>query len=235
MTDLGFGVVDRRSVLVLLFSLGLSTLLLGNPIPIDTTNLLTAFLGLLLLSGFVYSARSLVRLSLAVVHTVLLLLSGVVLSLRSSPKKALGLRGVLIGFAQTIHASVSWGFITPLFELREWKFEYHYGSSLYPTPVRFPTLGVMGFLDRALLVGIAIVATLPQYAAIVKSVGFVGIAALIVLYVVTGKFSFVLEDAMYKTEMEALRQHQEQVQAAKNPDVKFPPTIRTEPVRDYGP
>ena len=35
MNDLGFGIVDRRSVLAVLFTLGLSKLVLGYNIPND--------------------------------------------------------------------------------------------------------------------------------------------------------------------------------------------------------
>ena len=125
MTDLGFGFVDRRSVLVILFSLGISYLLLDNPIPIDTSNAITAFLSLVVITGFIYAARTVLRLILALLSTFVLIAVNSLRVLYSSirayrstdqHRSAIGevKEAVIQGFSQ--------GFLRLILKNRDWNF-----------------------------------------------------------------------------------------------------------------
>jgi hypothetical protein len=79
------------------------------------------------------------------------------------------------------------------------------------------------------LVGLSLTATLPSIENYVKIIGFVGVAILLVVYILTGTFTFVLDDAVQKADILIEKQHQEMVQAARNPNISFPRTITTRP------
>lgn len=71
MTDVGFGLIDRRTVIAILFSMALSTALFNNlQLPIDTTNASSLFADLVILTGYLYAARSLYRLPAALVFGI---------------------------------------------------------------------------------------------------------------------------------------------------------------------
>jgi hypothetical protein len=59
--------------------------------------------------------------------------------------------------------------------------------------------------------------------------GLVGTGLLIVVYILSGKFTFVLKDAFHKAEED----HDRLVTAARNPNVSFPDSIRVKPERTY--
>ncbi len=227
MTDLGFGLADRRSVLIVLFTLVFSNFVFGNPIPVDMTNAATAFIGLIILTGFVYFARNILRLILALIYSVL----RIPFDQYSSFKKwrqelewgrgPSGLRGIITTFYKAILNSFLVGFSEPSFFVRNWKFRYsHYDRSF--------GLGVLGLLDRVLLVGIAFAATMPSLTGTVQNLGLLGIGLLLLVYVVSGKFTLIVYDALHRAELEREAEHSSLVSAARNPN--FPSKIYTESV-----
>jgi hypothetical protein len=52
MTDLGFGLADRRSVFAVLFTLAAASLAFGNPLPVDGSGAAAFFVSALSLVGF---------------------------------------------------------------------------------------------------------------------------------------------------------------------------------------
>jgi hypothetical protein len=62
MKDLGFGLVDQRTVIVVLMTALVSHLLLGFAFPIETQSLLSLFIDLFLLTGYLYLVRTFIRL-----------------------------------------------------------------------------------------------------------------------------------------------------------------------------
>jgi len=66
MRDLGFGMVDRRTVAAVLFTLVLAQQVLGLQMPINTTDVRQLFVDLVLFTGFLYACRTLVRLPIVV-------------------------------------------------------------------------------------------------------------------------------------------------------------------------
>ncbi len=228
MGDLGFGIVDRRSVLVVLFILGLSKLLLGYDIPIDTTNFLTAFIGLLVLTGFIYATRSIMRLALTLCVFIIRIPYDFVVGITHRDKKMRGLRGVILITLQSLKESFLLGFFYPSFILKEWKFQEFYYDRYRSLKIQF---GVLGAIDRIFLIGIAFSTTVPSLALKIRTVGLWGIFIMLFVYIITGTFSFILDDAILRGELK----QQEAIDAARNPNISFPNTITTRPEsRDYG-
>lgn len=232
MTDLGFGLVDRRSILVVLFVLGISHLFLGNQVPIDTSDAFTAFLSLLILTGFIYATRSILRILVTACFAVLRIPYDIVIGFKERKRSERGLRGIIIISTKSILGSFLLGFVYPAFYRRDWKFQYQYNG--YSVTSR--KYGLLGAIDRMLLVGIAYAATVPNLSNQVQTFGFLGVILLILVYIIGGTFTLVLDDAIHKGDTERERQHAEVVAAAKNPNISFPRTIYTkEEPKFYGP
>lgn len=228
MTDLGFGFVDRRSVLVILFSLGISYLVFGNSIPINTSNAITAFLSLVVITGFIYAARSVLRLILAVLSTLLLIVVDFSRVLynniranrsRDQHRSAIGevkevvVQDFLRGFLRPILRNRDWNFIQREGFHQPWYPGLYISSGLVPD-VRFdPLLGILGIIDRAFLIAISIGITLEPISQRLQALGLLGVIVLLVVWILTGTFTLVIDDATHKAERDRQKELAETVSA----------------------
>lgn len=73
MSDIGFGLIDRRTVITVLFTIVLANLLFGMEIPIDTATVGSLFIGLVILTGYLYLVRSAFRLPVALVGSIMII------------------------------------------------------------------------------------------------------------------------------------------------------------------
>jgi hypothetical protein len=209
MTDLGFGLADRRSVFAVLFTLAAASLAFGNPLPVDGSGAAAFFVSALSLVGFLIGARMLSRLGLTAVYFLLRLPFDIASAghlpdsseeddrrtATTSPRRqarrvelTLG-RRLAVGFAHALR----WSMFVPLFIEQEW--EWRYGGYLF-------ALGVLGVCDRLALIAISFAATVPALAALRGPITLAGLAVLLVAYVVTGRFTVFLKDAAHKEEVE---------------------------------
>lgn len=159
MTDLGFDFVDRRSVIVVLFTLGLSYFVIGNPLPIDTSNALSIFLGLLVFTGFIYCARTIPRLCLTLVYFVLRIPFDIATYFFEERTKLRGLRGIILIIGKGVSHSFLFGFQIPNFIFRDWKFRISYRD----TEITLIPIGILGIIDRLFLIAISYLATIPAF------------------------------------------------------------------------
>ncbi len=206
MTDLGFGLADKRSVLAVLFTAVFSLVVFRNPIPIDSSNALTLLFGLTILTGFIYFARSLIRLVIALIlGFVFFLLSFYSILIKGSDSDKEWLRNTPNIFRSAV-SDFLYGVLSPLFLQRDWDLR---------TSVRIGArhLVVIGIIDRISLITIVYLATLPASAPYRDPLGLVGVAVLIIIYALTGRFTFILQDAFHKAE----DQHDALVEAAGRP------------------
>jgi hypothetical protein len=224
MTDLGFGLADRRSVMVVLFTFLLSNLVFGYSLPIDTTDIVALFANLVVLTGFLLAARTLSRIVLASAYTIL----RTPFDLYESASHEYGSRSVKDSqrslwqvLREGLSESFTNGILVPLFDKQDWNW------GRYPRAV----FGILGMMDRLLLIGVAFAATLPTLIPIRQTIGLTGIVLLLLTYVITGRFTFVLKDAFHKAEDD----HDELVRAAGHPYVSFPRVIETKPHSSYDP
>lgn len=58
MTDIGFGLINRRIIIVTLFCMVISVSVLNNQLPIRTTNATSIFIDIVLLTGYIIILRS---------------------------------------------------------------------------------------------------------------------------------------------------------------------------------
>ena len=234
MTDLGFGIVDRRSVLVVLFTLLLSQIVLGNPVPIDTTSAIELFSSLVILTGFIYVVRLICRVVLAVVYTLLRFPFDLIIRIKHPPfewsqQQLEGLRKFIEIGRDAISHSLTSGFLYPIVMRRDWSWCRHfYGGREHTYYDRDLDLAILGIVDRLLLVGIAVASTMPRLSAWRVVLGTAGILMILVVYVATGRFTFVLMDAFHKKEEDG-----ERLIEAASTQPQFPSVIRTKPERDY--
>lgn len=209
MTDLGFGLADRRSVFAVLIALAAAILVTGNPLPVDGSGAAAFFVSVLSLLGFLIGARMLSRLALVVAYFLLRLpfdlasagrlpdqlpwedlAAGAAAPDRASTGAPLTLgRRVYRGVAHALR----WGILVPLLIEQDW--EWRYGGYLL-------ALGVLGVCDRVALVAIAFAATLPSLAAVRGPIALAGIIILLAAYTITGRFTVFLKDAVHKAETE---------------------------------
>lgn len=232
MTDLGFGLADRRSVMIILFTFVSVSILFGNSIPIDASSATTAFFGLAILTGFFYLTRTVFRIFAAVAFTFLLLPLYLHRFNSDWYGDLQGLQRSLKVVLRALSETVRLGLVYPLFRFQEWGTDNSDRFNLYYDTI-LPGLGIklLGVLDRLFLVAIAYASTLPSLPIGRERLGLVGIGLMIVVYIITGRFTLTLKDAFHKAE----EQHDELVGASRNPNVSFPSSIYTEPKpRDYG-
>jgi hypothetical protein len=222
MTDLGFGFADRRSVVIVLFTFLLSTVLFKNPVPIDLSTPLAAFVSVALVTGAIYLARTLLRIPLVLFGGLLSVPFNMIYYLKEGiPPTRREMAKLFLGVTR----DTFWMAYASLFKNQEW----HWGADTYFGNETL--IGLLGVFDRAALVALAYIATLPSMPQTVQTSGVIGIAFLMVVYVVTGRFSFILKDALHKSEEEQAAQ----LNATKNPNITFPSSIYTEPKpRNYG-
>jgi hypothetical protein len=224
MTDLGFGLAERRSVLIILFTFVVSTLLFGNTIPINTSTATDAFTGLVILTGFIYFFRTISRLVLILIYTLIIMPFDIYKEFRNNYDKTMSKREKFVVLATGLKDSLFFRFLGPLFQFRNWHFRQNYNQ--YFVHEHFG-LGILGIIDRALLIIISFVSTLPMMSVTVSMVGLIGIVLLLVIYAISGRFTFILKDALHTVEEE----RDELVEASRSPN--FPTSIYTEPKPRY--
>jgi hypothetical protein len=242
MTDLGFGLADRRSVIVILFTLLLSSIIFGFPFPIDTSNIVNLFIGLSLLTGFIYLARTICRFLLIAGYFIFRL----PFDLFSFTKSELRARK----FQEQDTNNKKTGMVTFVSAILRHSFTYSYGNAIVkpflasdwgwkntvPDSWKYYKhshnifsewgwdLPILGIFDRLCLIGIGIIACIPSFGYTRDIGGYLGMGMLILLYVITGHFSFVIKDAFKKSEED----HSELVEAARSyPDVVYTKEART--------
>jgi len=186
MNDLGFGMLDKRSVAAILFSLGLAAAL-GLKIPIDTSNVVNLFAGVVLFTGALYAFRSLFRL---IAISIFAISKGFRYRLRKGffgdgPKWVGG------GQRELLLLKMSW-----------YIFDYpYYYSNLASTRdednayLNNPRK-IVRFLDRLFLVGVVFAACLPTTTQYINVFGILGVSIMLLIYIVRGGFTFVVKDAI---------------------------------------
>lgn len=179
MKELGFGLVDQRTVIVVLITATLSTLLFGFTFPLDLSSVINSFYGLVTLTGYLYFARTIIRFPFA---------------LFISSKAAVKGRDFIYGYKHDknelydrLQRLPRWldndrliSFILAFFDSNNWK-------------------GFLGFFDRLCLIASVVLATIPNLGqTLMKIGGVIGLCFMILIYLFAGTFSFLVDDAIKK-------------------------------------
>ncbi len=220
MKDLGLGLLDRRTVIVSLFTIVIINTVFQYNLPIRTSNAGELFLDLVLFTGYIYLARSLFRLPFA----ILLMFIGGVLgvywsfqnfqwteSINKMTEKETTSKIKIISaktahiFAHTIKEFFYTSTFTPTFINRFLNIDGELGKLellSYDTTTFKKFLGLVRLIDRGGFIALVAFATLPQYMEITKSLGVIGLVILVLIYLVKGNFTFLIKDKITEEQKE---------------------------------
>ena len=70
MTDIGFGLINRRTIIVTLFCMVISVSLFNNQLPINTSNAASIFIGIVLFTGYILLFRSAYLMPFALIFSI---------------------------------------------------------------------------------------------------------------------------------------------------------------------
>jgi hypothetical protein len=221
MKDIGFGTLDHRTVITVLFTLVLMQLLFGLQIPVDMKNIVQLFIDLVVLTGYIYLARTIYRLPVAILISSMIGIgalseifegrkeaqnnpkidsnSGVVNKHKTFSSWLLFLVFAPIAFLVILLIQTfTFGELVADREIQKTmpkKLFYFYHD-------HFKLLNaIFGILDRTGVVFIAVIATIPNFSNYVKVIGIGGVVAMIVLYVLRGDFTALMKDITEKKEI----------------------------------
>jgi hypothetical protein len=208
MTDLGFGLVDKRTVLVILFVIALSSGLLHNQLPIDTTSVTLIFSSLVVLTGFIYICRSITRL---LIVSLFMMFNGIISRDHQHPGHR-EFREIVSDTILVLMMDWTWN------KLSFHRYSFGEGNVTENiTRESSKELGIIGVIDRLFLVVIAYATTLMALRDFVSVIGIIGIGVIIIVYVSTGMFTFLIKDAM----AEADEKHEQLLSVASRADTDF--------------
>lgn len=222
MTDIGFGLLDRRTVITVLFTLVLMQLLFGLQIPVDIKNVVQLFIDLVVLTGYIYLARTIYRLPVAAIVATYTT-AGAIESFTKDVFKEIKitwqdtqeqLKTKKGKFSKISKISFLWLLLifSPVFLVLIWfasifmfgeATEKRRGESFVMFPVFYRINEnfwnvIFGILDRIGIVAVSVIATMPVYANYVKIIGVSGLIVMITLFTLRGDFSALLKDILEK-------------------------------------
>jgi len=218
MTDLGFGLLDRRTVIVALLTIVIVNVLFQFNLPIRSSNASELFIDLVLFTGYLYLARSLVRLPFSIIGALFFIPSEHIHNFAWSQhinemlekKNANKLKVIISKIIYVLGYSIKTIFYTiigiPLSIIYSSDFESRVvmleRSSESYTDMK-NTASVIRFIDRAGLIAMVTLSTLPNYTAVTKKAGAVGIIIMILIYLFKGDFTFFIKDKITDKEKES--------------------------------
>jgi len=191
MIDFGLGMLDKRSVIAILFGFGLAATLRLN-IPFDTTNALTLFLGLVILTGGLYFCRSILRLIIigfaslnkSVRETAV---GGIRFWPRTINDSPVFVRISWLLFDDSAFRQITINMVNAIPELTD-----RHRGDLFIILVIQP---VARFLDRVGLITLVFASCIPQFKQYVMILGMVGVGLLLLIFIFRGSFSFLIKDS----------------------------------------
>jgi hypothetical protein len=210
--DVGLGLVDRRTVVVIVFTMVLATTLTGNhQLPLDTNNAVNFFVDLVLLVGYFYCTRSIYRFPVALVMSFAELWDSDIIwprkqlhELEINPHKIrfAGLKKFSLTMILFLTTPLFLLFLLPLMVfsfgnwVEDWADARKFTSQI--TDDRFwPSLVLTaGVLDRFGVVMIAVFATVPVLRPVITGLGTIGIILLVVIFTIRGNFTALVKDIL---------------------------------------
>jgi hypothetical protein len=206
MNDLGFGILDRRTVIVSLLTIVIVNVFFQFALPIRISNAGEFFIDLVLFTGYLYLARSLLRLLIPIIFTLINTpidrVRNFTWSQRISEmieKKNVGklkiavykIVHVLIYSIKSVLFVITIMPIVVLFNSSDVEAQIIKLESKRETTRRAT---IIRFVDRIGLIAIVIFATMPNYIATAKKVGAFGLIVMIFIYLLKGDFTFFIRD-----------------------------------------
>jgi len=167
---------------------------------------------LVILTGFVFVSRVISRVILIIVYVLLRIPFRILAEFLHG--NGPGIAGIFLSIFRAFEFSLALGFFL-LFTKDEWiplrpglTYSDEWGWWMDKELILF---GILGAIDRLLLVAIAFAATVSSLSFWREALGIAGLVLLILVYIFTGRFTFILKDAVHKAEDE----HEELVSATR--------------------
>lgn len=213
MKDIGLGILDPYTVVISLAVFVLANVIFGYPIPVDTTTTAQLFFSLVILTGYIYFARSLARFPILALKALIYI----------NEKHKIFQFDLFRGIRVLIHfpfskweratAAIS-GLITSLTFTPFVFFFYwcylviNFSGKAYEDIEPNSKLGkltqnplirfFLSFLDRASILLIAFIAMIPTVQIYAQAIGAIGIFLMLVIFLLKGNFSALLTDELAK-------------------------------------
>lgn len=205
MKDIGLGILDPYTVVIVLITLVLSQVLFGYQIPLDTSNATQLFVSLVVFTGYVYAARSLLRLPVAMIQSWMLISEKYPLprylkwqSLKKQPSLLMWFELLWVSIGIYWAYFVYW--LTQAFNFTDGTIESpkQHGKleSLQNNAKIVTTLGV---LDRVCVILISIFASIQGTSVYVQFMGVSGIFLMALIFLFKGNFSALIKDELIKS------------------------------------
>lgn len=197
MKDIGLGILDPYTVIIVFVVLVLAQVLFGHPIPFDLSNASQLFAGLVLFTGYLYAAQSLVRLPIATIAYRIWIRKTWKLAEEFETdqrglkriKRNLQTSGKLLK-QSPLFMGYWFLFVTNFTgEFNEHRKEIGIFASL-----------VIAILDRLFLVLIVFLTVLPQFKAYFQLLAIAGLFLMIVVFVFKGSFVALVNDEIRREE-----------------------------------
>lgn len=207
MKDIGLGILDPYTVVIVLVTLALAQALFGYQVPLDTGNATQLFVSLVIFTGYIYVARSIVRLPVAVTKTLIIYFEKFgysigysIFSIRNDG--CLGFlswaRDLIVTFL-LLPVAILFSLFIIILNFSNEDFDQRFPSAQIKSLSEKKWLrSWLVFLDRLSVVLIAFISTLPSMQAFIKVAGFVGSILIVAIFLLKGNFSALLEDQLEK-------------------------------------
>lgn len=215
MKDIGLGILDRYTVLITIIVLALANSAFGLSLPLDTSNATQLILSLVIFTGYLYLARTLVRLPVALFSAIVAvreLHKGPSFYLRSSGGLHPWFKNLL---EEVVYFFVSWFIILKFIAVHT----INFSAPQLDIAVRSKRLekikqnrwviNLLAVFDRLSVVFIATLAMYDVTRPWVQILGVYGAALLLVLFLFRGNFSALLEDELAR-DMQKAEKDEEQ-------------------------
>lgn len=197
MKDIGYGILNPYTITIVFIVFVLAQTLFGYPIPFELSNATQLFIGLVLFTGYLYAAQSLVRLPIATIVARLWIKK----SWKTEEEFKTDLRGWL-RFKYNIRTSFKLLRRSPLF-IGYWFLFVTNFTEMFNKHAKengiFSSL-LLAILDRLALVLIVFLAVLPQFKEYFQMLAIVGLILLVITFILKGNFVGLLNDEIKKEE-----------------------------------
>lgn len=221
-TDIGFGLVNRRTILAIIFSMVLAVAIGDNfQFPVNTENAANFFFDLVILVSYFYCSRSIIRIPVALISSPLIfdhiwtyegiwprkILNELEIDTHKSKitrLKVLFLKLILV-FSTTLAMlffipTILYNFAIMAEMWAEVTKQVYHGRGFQSA-----LISIGNFFDRISIVIISIIATVPVFRPIVTGLGIIGLFLMIGIFVFQGGFTALIKDAFQTEEEDKLK------------------------------
>lgn len=203
MKDIGLGIFDPYTVVIVLITLVLSQVLLGYQIPLNTTDATQLFVSLTLFTGYIYAARSVIRLPVAIIKATIYI--------HDSLKLTDNLRHIESGsqkIMRLLKKLARWIWYMPRVIVHSLSIILDFSGNLYADTTSRGALRPLvenlfirhglTMLDRISIVLIAFLAVLPAFQKYFQMTAVIGLVVMTFVFILKGNFSALLVDSLGK-------------------------------------